>query len=277
VADLAVGEPGGRPGCRLAGIPVGLGRGGGRLPGGIPQRVRSADRAVAQRAVEASGRRPRRGGGGRMARRIVRRSREVALRTDRGVRRVRGRVGIRGASGAAPRLGRMRRTHPVAGVAGDLRTAAGEVAPVADPAGGEPGASRGFFRGYAVILRRGRDGDPAGNRTVVTAGGVAEAGDPGDAPREIRTVTFRAGAASAVGDVVHRGGIRVRPAGGGDPSRDGASGRQDVVRRRPPPSRGIGGRTPGGERRGHQEQQTGERPRGPRFPGTRHYPFLLGL
>ena len=155
----------GNPLAAFAAVPWGCGAGGNGDP---PRRV-AGRLVVAHGAVEASGRLPRGGGGRRVVRRVVRRSRVVALCTNRCVRRVRVRVGVRG---SAPRFGCVRSVHPVAGEAGDLRAVAGEVVPVADLAGGEPGAARGLLGGRAVH----GGGGPVRDRVVVAACRVSEAG-----------------------------------------------------------------------------------------------------
>jgi len=167
--------------------------------------------AVAQRAVEASGGRSRRGRRGRVVCRVVRGPRKVALRADRRVFRVRIYVGV---GGTEPGPGRVRRVHPVAGEARHLRPAAGEAVPVADLAGGEAGAAGGLFRGEAVVLRRGKGGDPAGgDRTMMAVRRVSEAGNLRGPSGEVRTVAFNAGNASIICDVGMHGGLCVPAAG----------------------------------------------------------------
>jgi len=200
VAPLAVGQvlPGGEPVELLSGV----------APCG-PDPVRGGGRAVAQGAVEAAGGRARGSGSGRMARRVVRRSRDMALRTDGNVHRAG--VDVRVVR-AAPEPRRVRRGRPVADEARHLRPAPGEGFPVADPAGGEAGVFSGAFRGGAVALGRGGSGGPARDRAVVTARGIPVAGDIRGPSREVRTVALGAGGGAVLGVGPH-GGNRVPAAG----------------------------------------------------------------
>ena len=177
---------------------------------------------VAHRPVEAAGSRPR--GGRRLRRvRVVRRTLEVAPSAHRCVRAVRIRVAERS---AAPRRRRVRRGDAVAGAAPQGRQAAGEVAPVADLAGGEPRAPRSFLCLRPVH----RGARPPRRRSVVAAGRVTVARRAGDPPGKVRAVALRAAAVPVVGDEVLRGDRGVRPAGRNDqPPCDGSAGRKHVV------------------------------------------------